>query len=172
MLAQDEINMKAAVDSVCASFGMGSEVLTAAAAVISKRTRIIAQVGAIDHTKDHLGQAAEEMARMVPEKAYAFAESAALATSASVEIAGHAINHGMLEVSAAGRAADALRACRSPAELLMTQWTIGSDLVARTLSFALSAGASLAASQRGAMAPVHRTVCGNMTRLNLQQIAL
>jgi len=136
------------------------ELAVAAGQVIARRTALgvaaLTDPAGVDHA---------EMARLIPEKAIAFAEAAMICMQRSGEMTQRMTRFAMAESAAAMSAAGALAGCRDPITAASVQSRFAVGLYWRAVSQAIAVGALAAQAYGELVAPVHRAATQNARRL-------
>jgi Phasin protein len=145
---------------VATSHGRHGELALASGGVVAKRMALGAAAMVDPLNADHA-----EFARMVPEKAQAFADAGAVLLQRSGAVAQQMAKFAANEMALAMRATVALAACRTPSDLAAAQARLVTAWLGRAMSQAIALNAMAVRSQAAAMAPVHRTATANARRL-------
>jgi hypothetical protein len=136
------------------------ETMTAAAAVIAARAEMAALACANPSIETGV-----EMNLMVSEKVVALSEAGATLARGATDMAGHGARYATEELSAAGRNALALAACRGPIEMFALQGRLMSEFVTRGMAFGLGLNALASDTGDKVMGPIHEAVAANAKRL-------
>ena len=136
------------------------ETFGAAAAVIAARTEM-ASLAMTNPTAENDA----EMSLMLSEKLEAFGESGAALAKGAQTMASRGARYAAEEAAAAGRGIADLAACRSPAELVLTQGRLFTDFFTRGIAYGFGINALATRTGERAMGPIHKTVTANHKRL-------
>lgn len=138
------------------------EIGVAALQVIAKRMNL-GVAATIDPTNaDHA-----EFGRMLPEKAEAFSQAGLNWVRSSGEIGTHINRVLEVEMVTLAKAMVAMSGCTTTAGVMAIQSRLVADWMTRAFSHSLTLGVLAMKSQSAAMAPIHRTVTGNVRRLGI-----
>lgn len=140
--------------------GTVGELAVASGEVVSRRMALGAAAMVDPMNADHA-----EFARMVPEKAQAFAAAGAAMLQRSSDVAMQLTTFATNEMTIAVKATLAMAACRTPVALMAAQSRFVMGSVGRAVSQAVSLGAFAVRSQAAAIAPVHKAATANAKRL-------
>jgi hypothetical protein len=143
-----------------ASAMKAGETLGAAAAVIAARTEMATLAIANPNAENDA-----EMSLMVSEKLEAFTESGAALAKGAQTMASRGARYAAEEAAAAGRGIADLAACKSPAELMLTQSRLMTNFLTRSIAYGFGLNALAARTGERAMGPIHKTVTANHKRL-------
>jgi hypothetical protein len=140
--------------------GTAGELALASGEVVAKRMALGAAAMVDPLNADHA-----EFARMVPEKAQAFADAGTAVLQRSSDIVQQMANFAVNEMSIAMKSTMDMVACRTPAALVAVQGKFLLGWLNRSLSQSAALGAFAVRSQAAVMAPVHKTATANARRL-------
>ena len=140
--------------------GTAGELALASGEVVAKRMALGAAAMVDPFNADHA-----EFARMVPEKAQAFAAAGTAVLQRSSDVMQQMANFAVAEMSIAMKSTMDMLGCRTPTALAAAQSKFLLGWLSRSLSQSAAMGAFAVRSQAAVMAPVHKTATANARRL-------
>jgi hypothetical protein len=138
----------------------GMELALAAGRVIERRTALGVSALTDPSCADHA-----EIARIIPEKAVAFGQVAAIFMQRSGEMAQRATHFAAAESAVAIRAAGQLTRCRSLAAIASLQGQLAIGFYSRAVSQSIAVAALAMQAYGDMVAPVHQAATRNSRRL-------
>lgn len=138
----------------------GSALAQASSQVIASRVAL-GMLGAADP----MAADYRELARILPEKAEASAASGMIMVQRSGRAAQQVATYAANEMMAAGSAAIAMAACRSPAALVAAQASYAQAWLGRAMAQSMALGTMAMRTQRAVAAPFHQAATANARRL-------
>ena len=145
---------------VATSHGKHGELALASGGVVARRMALGAAAMVDPLNADHA-----EFALMIPEKAEAFSDAGAALAQQSGVVARQMARFAANELALGMRAALAMAACRTPADLAAAHGRFVEAWLGRALSQSIELAAMAVRSQAVVMAPVHSAATANARRL-------
>jgi hypothetical protein len=136
------------------------EAMGAAASVIAAR----AELAALHYAQPTL-ESGVEMDLMLSEKVDAFTQAGAAVADGAADMAGRNARFAVKETAEASKAFFQFAACRTPAELMAVQARMLTGFFGRSYAHGLGLNSVAAKTGEKALAPVHKAVTENKTRL-------